>query len=50
MEYRFFMPWGLDVENIDRHKLKICQHLEYAHESKNTLSRAIRCRLIHGDN
>ncbi len=50
MEYRFFMPLSPGIAYIDKHKLKICQHLQYARDNKNPLVGAIRCRLTHGDN
>lgn len=44
------MPLGPDVEHINKYKLTICRHLQYAHNSTNALVRAVRCRLIHEDN
>ena len=50
IEHRFFTPLSPDVEHIAEHKLKICRHLQYAHDRKNALARVIHSRLLHGDN
>ena len=50
MEHRFFMPLGPDMDHINEHRLKICRHLQYSHDSKNGVARVIHCKLTHGDN